>query len=455
MYAFERELFYSNIDHDDKQTSTKKKKRKVNSMDQDSQQDEGFHENNEIQLNHDAIKNDDSSHSSDTTVKSTEESSVDNNIREDYSDFSDDMDLLQTQTEQMQLNLQENIAWNCSEDYENFNIKSMIIQKLVTKYTNKRENVLFDNPLFNGSEVTYREFVKRYRCIISDGNITNKLTQELNKLIISAQPQDSLVHKYGLDPHKNSNFEESFTDTCTTFEFNCCICGYIIYEGNNSYLQDCKYCSLSRFTDKNKRYPIATLTYRPITTIICELLETDNFLTAINLKSNDSNKAGIYVDITDGEYSKELMADMNAKHKLKVDRNDIDESTIEVSLLLGFGYDGAQIFHYSTSNFWPMLISILNLPPALRKTMGVGTFMISLFTSVEGSNCEEFLLHKCLVEELKMLDDGVVVEINGTKYHIQARLCIFLLDSKAVESVTKTQGANSKVGCPFCRFCPG
>lgn len=348
----------------------------------------------------------------------------------------------------------EHIQWKNKSDYKSFNVNDKILKTLKNKYANNNK-VIVEEPLFLGANISLNDFNKRFRKLMSDSNVTQKQAQETFQLFVDTQPNDSLLINMNNTNKKTSDFGEVKKDSYSLLLFDSCVCGCTVYEGDNSCLSKCKYCLLKRYTDESKRYSIASLNYRPFTTIICELLETETFLTSLKVKNSDSNKEGLYVDILDGEYSKELMSQMNANHKLKVDRNIINESTIEVSLLLGFGYDGAQVFHYSTSNFWPMLLSILNLPPALRKTMGVGTFMISLFTSIGNSTCEEFILHKCLVEELQMLNEGIIQEINGKIYHIQAKLCIFLLDSKAVESVTKTKGANSKTGCCFCRLCRG
>jgi hypothetical protein len=241
-----------------------------------------------------------------------------------------------------------------------------------------------------------------------------------------------------------------------SYNFDCCLCGYTVYEGDNSGLNKCKVCPLYRYTDKSNRYPIATINYRPIASIICELLENRTFISALKVKNNDIKGENIYSDIINSNYSKQLLHEMHQNYVSKNNKGDFhDRSVTEISLLLSFSYDGAQIYRYATSHFWPMFISILNLPPELRKNLGQGTFMIALFTSIPGSTAEQFIFHNCLVNELLLLNEGITIKIKNNYFHIQARLCIIGVDSKALETVTYTQGSNSYAGCPLCRLGTG
>jgi hypothetical protein len=125
-----------------------------------------------------------------------------------------------------------------------------------------------------------------------------------------------------------------------------------------------------------------------------------------------------------------------------------------VNILLSLYYDGAQVFDTKSQNFWPLMISILNLPPPLRKTRGKGLFTISIYTATSKSNTEKFIFDN-LVDELLMLQDGIEVTINNTKYFLQARLVMQCYDSRALESMLCTQGGGSYAGCPLCRLAPG
>ena len=43
------------------------------------------------------------------------------------------------------------------------------------------------------------------------------------------------------------------------------------------------------------------------------------------------------------------------------------KGTVPVNLLLMDFYDGGQLFHYATCDFWGLFTSIVNLPPAYRE----------------------------------------------------------------------------------------
>lgn len=122
----------------------------------------------------------------------------------------------------------------------------------------------------------------------------------------------------------------------------------------------------------------------------------------------------------------------------------------EVSLLFANFYDGTQPYKRSQQNFWPCLFSILNLPPSYRTRLGVGTFMISLFTGTMDSASEVFLFRDLIVGELLKLENGILLEVSGIKYFVQARCPVFTFDTPAYSKVMKVQSANSSAGCPVC-----
>lgn len=339
------------------------------------------------------------------------------------------------------------IKWDIMKNFDSFKFDDHLMSILEKKY--KRDTPGNNQePLYDGASITLKDFDTKLRSIIAHSGLSEKLTKDLKNLFIKSLPDDS---KYKLEDN-----QDNISDKPVIFEFECCLCGNTVYEGELKGSNQCDKCNLNRYTDKSQRYPFATINYRPITTIICELLENESFLVALKVVNKDIKGDGIFSDINDSQYSKELKKDMHNNHVNKMkDKKFKDYNVIEVSLLLGFSYDGAQIYHKAITNFWPMFISILNLPPELRKTLGHGTFMIGLFTSVSGSVAEEFLLHKCLVEELLMLSEGIVLKIKNKVFHIQARLCIIGVDSKALETVTYTQGSNSYAGCPLCRLGTG
>jgi hypothetical protein len=107
-------------------------------------------------------------------------------------------------------------------------------------------------------------------------------------------------------------------------------------------------------------------------------LSTPNFENILNYKyinHIDSSNS----DILDGISAKKNRMEM----KLKFDELELDnkEEYTSICLLCGMFYDGLQIYKSVVTNFWPLYITILNLPPSFRTTNHAGVFLSSIFTS--------------------------------------------------------------------------
>jgi hypothetical protein len=96
------------------------------------------------------------------------------------------------------------------------------------------------------------------------------------------------------------------------------------------------------------------------------------------------------------------------------------------------------------------MLSILNLPPPYRIKLGVGMFLLTVFNGNYGSIAEEFLLEKCLTDELDKLYAGILITLEGKNYFLQARLIMHVWDTKAVEKQLKCKCTGSYPGCMFC-----
>jgi hypothetical protein len=104
------------------------------------------------------------------------------------------------------------------------------------------------------------------------------------------------------------------------------------------------------------------------------------------------------------------------------------------------------------TSFWPLVITILNLPPNCRIKLGVGMFLVSIFTAQQGSQAEDFLFKDCYIKELSKLYDGYLYTNPKTnqKYLIQVRLIVHCYDTKAVEDHLHVQSSGSLAGCFMC-----
>jgi hypothetical protein len=106
-------------------------------------------------------------------------------------------------------------------------------------------------------------------------------------------------------------------------------------------------------------------------------LSSPNFEKILDTKyinHNDSSNS----DILDGISARKNRMEM----KSKFDELDLDnKGYISICLLCGMFYDGLQIYKSKVTNFWPLYITILNLPPSFRTTNHAGVFLSSIFTS--------------------------------------------------------------------------
>lgn len=259
-----------------------------------------------------------------------------------------------------------------------------------------------------------------------------------------------------LDRYKVSSKEGLKFHICKT-------AGCTVYVGNNINLFNCQKCHMPRFNDCTHpsckpfiedscvhrmnpqfRTVIKSMTYRPLHSIFCNLLNTSGFLLA--LRYSQAHQDDLRRDHTDSPHCQKHLQEMHNKY-LASGKKDYEE----VNILLSEFYDGAKIYKWKVSSFYPFLIGILNLPPSYRGKLGVGLFLISLFSSKPGSAAEHFIFN-CLVEELKMFYEGVEIVLNDKKYFVQARLVLHICDTIGLQSILRSQGVGSYCGCALCDY---
>jgi hypothetical protein len=219
------------------------------------------------------------------------------------------------------------------------------------------------------------------------------------------------------------------------------------------------YCSQKKYEEcghafKN-RVSHKSLFYRPITSLIRQLLGTNGFIHAIRYSFQEKTKNFKYYDCSDGSTYKGNLDNMKHRYNAKFEQYEDVEKPVMINILFGQWYDGCDIYKNKNVNFWPLNAVILNLPPSYRIKLGIGMFLISIFTGIMKSNAEDFFLRNLLVAELKSLCDGIDMEINKTHYFVQARMIITMLDTKAVEDFLKVQTSNSFAGCCMCHHGKG
>ena len=263
------------------------------------------------------------------------------------------------------------------------------------------------------------------------------------------------------DPYEDRTI---FIDICQN---NC-----VAFVGNYRSLNRCPTCSGERYhkcTREKCRYKKyddcdcdyngyrrgkKRLAYRSIIQLFIRLLEFEFFVQLCNTiiavpEENDAD------DIKHGFTYKKNLGEMKKNFQKWSEANPEDAKTrTSVNLLLSFFYDGIKVYNWKHSSFWPLIISILNLPPTYRSKFCVGQFIIGLLTVSQGGAGEHLLL-QCLLDELLLLESGISINTSkGKKYFLQVRLIQYLLDTPAASKFFGYQSHGSLAGCVYCgRVC--
>jgi hypothetical protein len=134
----------------------------------------------------------------------------------------------------------------------------------------------------------------------------------------------------------------------------------------NKEYEDCNHSRQSRVAKKQAFY-------RPITATVVSLLMTPDFVDALdyNFVKPAATAPYKYCDLMDGGHAIYHMRMMSERFQAWTQWKN-DRPRVQISLLLSEFYDGAQIFRHRTSDFWPLMVSILNVFPTYREKLGVG-----------------------------------------------------------------------------------
>jgi len=266
------------------------------------------------------------------------------------------------------------------------------------------------------------------------------------------------------------NYLSSIKNYCVEdtriLEFHICPAkGCSAFVGNYSKNIYCNICQANRFLKcshrdcRNKNYHECThsfktrisnksLFFRPVTSLIYELLKNESFLFAMNYTFQDRSKKNKYMDCSDGSTYQKNLSQMVEKYHKKF--NDTENKPEMINILLGQFYDGCMIYKKQYAVFWPLNIIILNLPPSYRIKLGIGMFLISVFTARMKSNAEDFFLRSLYVGELLKLEEGILLTVNNRSFFVQVRMILTILDTIAVQDMLKCQTNQAYAGCFMC-----
>jgi len=378
-----------------------------------------------------------------------------NDIKSEDNDFDDAYDCNANMYSDLNFNTSQNHVYERPAEYQSFDI----INYAKNDYEKKLSTQKNDNNIVLSDDCPYKmnEVVEKFQYYIASENLYDKTVVNLFGLLSNVLPKinwpisivnNNIVLK--LDEYSIEDYRTLHFDICPSF--------CMTYVGDYSELFKCPKCGGNRYRPCHRchnaaeckhrfaRVPIRRIWYRPLIVLVNYLLETEYFLTAINYNC-DSDSKYYRSDIRTGSNYKKHNAEMHQKFE-----NKNDSSLIMVNLLISEFYDGIQLFKTKVQNFWPLMISILNLPLSMRIQSGIGTFLMSLYTGKLNTPTERFVLEECFVEELKQFYEGVLVEKNGKKYFVQIRLISTILDTKGFEETMHVQGTGSYAGCFLCNI---
>ena len=184
--------------------------------------------------------------------------------------------------------------------------------------------------------------------------------------------------------------------------------------------------------------------------MITDLLSQSKFYHYLNYGRVHLNSAE-YSDFMDGELARGHLREMEDNFNAWVEQDrDFRGNAIMVNLLFSEFYDSGQLFKSYVFDFWPLCIGILNLPPHLRGKVGLSYFLSAVYGG-KHTEVEKILFNDLVCEELRCLYEGIEHDVNGTKYFIQARMVMHILDTKAAEPCMGYQSnSNSHFGCSNC-----
>ena len=334
----------------------------------------------------------------------------------------------------------QDIIYNFSVvDYSAFDILN-VIDPMVSKLLVENNDEEIDQELYHNSQhssADFANFIKSFGFTIT--NETKMLSGLKTFFPFANLPvRETKTHKI---------VSTLYRDYDRVYPIDICMNGCMAYIDET---EACTICGTPRFTPSNQT-PIKRLYLLPIIPKLVRLIKTDDFINLLTFKREKfSSKEGIYSDISDGQLYKDSLKSMSKKFNEKKSTYHDNKPCVEVSLCLSMFYDGMMLYKFSATNFNPVGFTILNLPPTHRHEYGTGMFCGGIMTSTCGDNVEKFFLVHCLVKELLLLQEGLVIVYKNTRYILQAQVICYDLDLKAFEKLMCTVQCNS---CHCCNMC--
>jgi hypothetical protein len=278
-------------------------------------------------------------------------------------------------------------------EYDQFNIINYTQSFLNDCKKKRRDNNDSNLKVSNEAEVTKEECALMFSSFFASENISEKtgvnLFIMLNKMLPTMNWPINIING-----NTYLKLEDYSGEDNRTLQFDACTNNCIVFVGCNKKSMTCPVCKADRFSTcpkcyKKKSYEscnhfydrtaFSKIWYRPLTSLIPYLLSKNLFLKSINYVGLNNN-AYLVSDVRTGTNYKrhyEEMCDIFNTKKNTIYKNI--NGLVMVNLLLSEFYDGMQVYKSRIQSFWPLMISILNLPLSMRNKPGVGSFLVALF----------------------------------------------------------------------------
>lgn len=244
------------------------------------------------------------------------------------------------------------------------------------------------------------------------------------------------------------------------YEAHACPNGCMCFVGPHNDAVNCMKCHAMRYLP-NSHVPSRRLHYFPLIPRIVEMVRSARYQSALTCERDHTDSSSLILDVQDGTAARQLQASMREDSRQHQTRN---RSASCLELLLAVSYDGTQVHNKmkKTSDYWPLMVTVLNLPPNLRNRLGIGTFVVGLVAGLSGSAAETDLFESMFLQELQLLHNGITIgglqtQTTPSTSRIQlpcsvfARLALHIYDTKAWQKVLRVHGPGSRAGCVMCR----
>lgn len=227
--------------------------------------------------------------------------------------------------------------------------------------------------------------------------------------------------------------------------YDCCPNSCLCYTGSHADLQECPYCSESRFFANQK--PRKTFTYIPVADRLGAFAANTRMAELMSYRGQFRHTPGTTCDVFDSSEYHRL-----CKEFVKVDDTILPVHYFQDSrdVALGLSTDGFGPFKKRKSTCWPLLLFNYNLPPDIRFHTEFTLCLGVIPGPKKPKDFDSFMWP--MLEDFKRLGHGISTfdVLSSEQFMLQAFLIFCFGDIPAMSMLMRMTGHNGY--CP-CRMC--